>query len=146
MKNLIFSTDDGAAGLILRLTLALIMFPHGAQKMFGAFGGYGFSATMQYFTINLKLPWLLSLAIILIEFLCPIGFILGLASRISAILLLTIMVGAIAMINYKNGFFMNWFNQQPGEGFEYHLIVIGMCIALLVTGSGKYSVDRLLPL
>ncbi len=144
MKQLLFFTDHNTAGLILRLTLGFIMLPHGAQKMLGLFGGYGYRATMDYFTGTMKLPWPLASSIILIEFFCSVGLIVGLGSRLCAALLGLIMLGAIATTNYRHGFFMNWFGQQSGEGFEYHLLVMGLCAALMVTGSGKYSTDLII--
>lgn len=120
------------------------MLPHGAQKLFGWFGGYGFSATMDFFTKSMKLPWIISVLVILIEFLGSAGLILGFVSRVWAFLLIIVMSGAIYTTNMKNGFFMNWFGNQSGEGYEYHLLVIGMCIAIVLTGSGKYSIDNLI--
>jgi putative oxidoreductase len=141
MKQLFFATDNSWAGLVLRLTLGLVMFPHGAQKMFGLFGGYGFRATMNYFTSTMKLPWVFSLLIISIEFFGPIGLLAGWSSRLWALLFIIIMIGAIITTNYSNGLFMNWYGTQKGEGYEYHLLVIGMAIALLFIGSGKFSLD-----
>jgi len=144
MKQLLFFSDNSWTGLILRLTLGFIMLPHGMQKMFGLFGGSGFKETLNYFTDTMKIPLIVSFLVIAIEFFCSIGLIAGFSSRICALLFLIIMTGAILTTNYNHGFFMNWFGNQKGEGFEYHLLVIGLCIALLVTGSGKYSIDNLL--
>ncbi|MBS1637789.1 MAG: DoxX family protein [Bacteroidetes bacterium] len=144
MKQLFFFSDNSWTGLILRLILGTVMLPHGMQKLFGLFGGYGFKGTMSYFTDTMKLPWVIALLIIFIEFFCSIAFIIGFSSRICALLFIIIMIGAIITTNYKFGFFMNWFGAQKGEGFEYHLLVIGICVALLLTGSGKYSLDSLI--
>lgn len=141
MKQFLFYTDQNWAGFVLRLFAGLIMLPHGLQKMFGLFGGSGFSSTMTYFTVTMKLPWIISFFIIVTEVFGPAALIAGIGSRISALLFIAIMMGAVITTNYKNGFFMNWFGTQPGEGFEYHLLLTGICIALLITGSGKYSVD-----
>jgi putative oxidoreductase len=142
MQQLLFATGHSATGLILRLTLGLIMLPHGAQKMFGAFGGYGFRATMNFFTQSMHLPRIVGLLVILIEFFGSIGLVLGLGTRIWAVLFIVVMAGAILTTNYANGFFMNWFGNQQGEGFEYHLLVTGLCVALLITGGGKYALDH----
>jgi len=142
MKHLLFSSQDEPLGLILRIVLGVVMLPHGAQKLLGWFGGYGYNATMEYFTKSMKLPWIISVAVILIEFFGSIGLIVGFASRIWAIGLIAIMIGAIYTSNFKNGLFMNWFGNQSGEGYEYHLLVIGICIAVLLLGSGKYSIDN----
>jgi putative oxidoreductase len=144
MIQLLFGTQGDWSGFILRIALGVVMFPHGAQKLFGWFGGYGFSATMDFFTGPLKLPWIISLLVILIEFLGGVGLVLGFASRAWAVGMMVIMIGAIYTTNMKNGFFMNWFGNQSGEGYEYHLLVIGICIAIMLTGSGKYSFDALI--
>lgn len=144
MKQLLFSTDNSYAGLLLRLSLGLIMFPHGAQKLVGWFGGYGFKNTMDYFIHTMKLSWPIAFLIIMIEFFAPVFLVFGFATKLSAILLAVIMVGAIITTNYQHGFFMNWFGNQNGEGFEYHLLVIAICLALLFSGSGKFSIDALI--
>jgi len=120
------------------------MFPHGAQKLFGWFGGFGFTNTMTYFTQTAGLPWIIAFLIIMGESLGSLGLILGFFTRLSALGLICIMVGAIITVHIPNGFFMNWFGKQAGEGFEYHLLVIGMSIPLLISGGGKYSVDVLI--
>jgi putative oxidoreductase len=120
------------------------MFPHGAQKFFAWFGGYGFSATMDFFTKSMKLPWIISVLVILIELFGALGLMIGFASKVWALALMAIMIGAIYTTNIQNGFFMNWFGNQSGEGYEYHLLAIGICIAIMLTGSGKYSVDNLI--
>jgi putative oxidoreductase len=141
MKAL-FQTDDGWTGLILRLTLGLVMFPHGAQKLLGWFGGFGFNGTMGFFTQKMGLPWLIALLIIIGESFGSVALLAGFLTRFTAASLAVIMLGAIALVHLPNGFFMNWFGQQQGEGYEYHLLVIGIAAALLVTGGGKWSVDR----
>ena len=141
MKAL-FQTDDGWTGLILRLALGLVMFPHGAQKLLGWFGGFGFDGTMGFFTQKMGLPWLIALLIIIGESFGSIALLAGFLTRFTAASLAVIMLGAIALVHLPNGFFMNWFGQQQGEGYEYHLLVIGIAAALLVTGGGKWSVDR----
>ena len=143
MKQL-FLTDPEWAGLVLRTVLGAIIFPHGAQKMLGVFGGNGFRSTLTFFTETMKLPRVVSFLVIVIEFLGPMFLIAGLGSRLIAFLFALIMWGAILTTNYRNGLFMNWHGQKKGEGFEYHLLVIGICLGLLFTGSGKYSLDRLL--
>lgn len=141
MKAL-FQTDNGWTGLILRLTLGLVMFPHGAQKLLGWFGGFGFDGTMGYFTQKMGVPWLVALLIIIGESFGSVALLAGFLTRFTAASLAVIMLGAIALVHLPNGFFMNWFGQQQGEGYEYHLLVIGIAAALLVTGGGKWSVDR----
>lgn len=142
--QLLFGTQHDWAGFMLRVALGCVMLPHGAQKIFGWFGGYGFVATMDFFTKSMKLPWIISLLIILIEFVGAIGLILGFAGKVWALSLIVVMAGAIYTSNMKNGFFMNWFGNQSGEGYEYHLLVIAICIAILLLGSGKYSIDGII--
>jgi putative oxidoreductase len=120
------------------------MFPHGMQKLFGWFGGFGFTNTMTYFTQTAGLPWIIAFLIIIGESLGSLGLIVGFFTRLSALGLIFIMVGAITTVHIPNGFFMNWFGKNAGEGFEYHLLVIGMSIPLLISGGGKYSVDGLI--
>jgi len=141
MNEIIFFTDNSWTGLILRLTLGIIMFPHGAQKMFGLFGGYGFEPTMFFLRNEMKLPWLIAFLVIAIEFFCSMSLIIGFNVRLCAVLFIVIMTGAILTVNLVYGFFMNWFGNQKGEGYEYHLLIIGISIALLFTGGGKYSID-----
>lgn len=139
-----FATDDGWSGLILRLTLGLVMFPHGAQKMLGWFGGFGFDGTMGFFTQKLGLPWIVAFLVIMAEFFGSLGLLAGVLTRFTAASFIVIMLGAILTVHSPVGFFMNWSGQQQGEGYEYHLLVIGISAALLVTGAGKWSVDRLI--
>jgi len=135
-------TDDNLVGLILRLTLGIVFFPHGAQKMLGWFGGYGFSGTMAGMT-KMGLPAVIVFLVILIEFFGSLALILGFLSRLAAIGIGIVMLGAIFTVHLHNGFFMNWSQQAgKGEGFEYHLLVLGIVLALLVTGSGHWSIDR----
>ena len=141
MKDYIFGTSDHWEGLILRITAGGIMLPHGLQKLLGAFGGYGFANTVHYFTQTMKLPWIVAVMVILIESLGAGLLILGAFSRVWAVAFIAIMIAAIITTNGRHGLFMNWYNSQSGEGFEYHMLVIGLCLALLLTGSGRYSVD-----
>lgn len=137
-----FQTDDSWTGLILRLTLGLVMLPHGAQKLLGWYGGLGFDGTMGFFTLTLGLPWIIALLIIISEFFGSLGLLVGFLSRFSAASIGVIMLGAITMVHLRNGFFMNWFGKQAGEGYEYHLLVLGISIALTVIGAGRWSVDQ----
>ncbi len=141
MKEKIFSTNNDWTGLVTRLTIGLIMFPHGAQKVFGWFGGPGFTNEMGFFTDTLHLPWLIAFLVIVTEFLGAVSLIIGFASRFWSIATIILFIGIIFIAHTDNGFFMNWFGNQKGEGYEYHLLVIGLSIATLINGSGKYSVD-----
>lgn len=143
MKGL-FQTDESWAGLILRVTLGLVMFPHGAQKLLGWYGGFGFDGTMGFFTQTMGIPWLIAFLVIVGESFGSVALFAGFLTRFTAASLSIIMVGAIAMTHLPHGFFMNWLGKQQGEGYEYHLLVIGIGLALLVTGGGRWSADRII--
>lgn len=130
--------------LILRLTLALVFFPHGAQKVLGWFGGYGFTGTMGFFTGTMGLPYAIALLPILTEFLAPFALVAGFFTRIAALAIGVNMLVAVFMVHLTNGFFMNWYGAQKGEGFEYHLLVIGIAVALVVQGAGDWSIDQIM--
>jgi putative oxidoreductase len=136
------NTDNNPVGTVLRWTLAIVMFPHGAQKVLGWFGGHGFAATFDYFTQSLGVPALLVLLVLAAEFLGPFALAAGALTRVAAAGIGAVMLGAVYMAHLPNGFFMNWSGGQAGEGFEYHLLVLGIVAGLLITGAGAISVDR----
>jgi len=147
MKNLVktlLKTNPNIGFSITRLTLGLVIFPHGAQKLLGLFGGYGYSATMETFTMQMGLPSIVAFSIIMIEFFGSISLILGLFSRFWALSLAGMFVGIIYTTQLEHGFFMNWYGNQAGEGYEYSLLVIGLALTILVNGSGKWSIDNLI--
>jgi len=137
-------TDNDYAALVMRLALGIVMFPHGAQKVLGWFGGYGFTGTMGFFTDTVGLPWIFALLVILAEFLGSIGLIVGALTRLAAFGIGSVMVGAILLVHQPNGFFMNWAGTQQGEGFEYHLLALGLALALVLRGGGAWSIDRII--
>ena len=139
----LLKTDESVAGLILRLTLAVVIFPHGAQKVLGWFGGQGFTPTLQFFS-SAGIPPVLALLAIAAEFLGPLGLAVGLLTRLAACGIAGVMLVAIATVHWPHGFFMNWSGTQQGEGFEYHLLALGIAIALIIMGGGAWSVDRAL--
>src|SRR5882724_11714906 len=112
MKKEIFGTNNDWSGLITRLTIGLILFPHGAQKMLGWFGGYGFTGTIDFFTTSTHLPWIVAFLVIVIEFVGALSLIVGFASRLWAFLTIILMIGIILIVHLDNGFFMNWFGNQ----------------------------------
>jgi putative oxidoreductase len=137
----LFQTGRAYSTLLLRLTLGAVFFPHGAQKVLGWFGGYGFTGTMGFFTGTMHIPAVFAFLAIAAEFAGSIGLILGLGTRIAALGILSTMVVAIATVHAQFGFFMNWAGTQKGEGFEYHLLAIGIALALIIRGGGKWSAD-----
>lgn len=142
--HLLFKTDAHTAPLIARLALGLVIFPHGAQKMLGWFGGYGFSGTMNFFTGTMHIPAALAFLAILAEFAGSLALIAGALSRIAALGIGAVMAVAIMTVHAGNGFFMNWAGNQKGEGFEYHLLALGLALIVLVSGAGKLSLDRVI--
>ena len=134
IKRLLQTTNDPVL-TIIRLTLGLIFFAHGAQKMLGWFGGYGFSGTLSAFSTS-GMPIPLALFVILTEFFGSVALICGAFARVASGAIALLMVGAIAMVHAHFGFYMNWFGQQKGEGFEYHLLAIGLAVAVLVREPG----------
>jgi putative oxidoreductase len=140
----LFRTDDAWSSLVLRLTLGLVMFPHGAQKLLGWYGGFGFDGTVGFFTQKMGLPWVIAVLVVIGEFFGSLGLLAGFLTRFTAASFIIIMVGAIATTHLPHGFFMNWSGQQQGEGFEYHLLVIGISAALAIAGGGRWSADGLI--
>lgn len=141
MLNKLFQTDDDIAGFIARIALGVVILPHGLQKLLGMFGGYGFSATVDFF-VSSGLPTAVAYLIIIAESFGSLALILGFLSRLSAFGIGLIMLGAIFLVHAPHGFFMNWSGAQKGEGFEYHILPIGLALIVLITGGGKWSVDR----
>ena len=142
MMRMIFGTQNDTAGFVMRLTLGLVMLPHGLQKVFGLFGGAGLQATMNIFTTKLGLPAPLAVLVILAKSAGALGLIVGFCTRLCALGIALVMGGAIFFVHHQHGFFMNWSGQQAGEGFEYHLLAIGLALALFIHGAGKWSFDQ----
>ncbi len=137
----ILKTDtENSAYMFTRVILAAVIFPHGAQKLWGAFGGYGFDGTMQYFTETAGIPWFIGLLVILGESVGAVLLLGGLFSRFIAASLGIIMIGAAAQ-HITNGFFMNWFGNQSGEGVEFFILALAMAVVVTIYGGGKWSID-----
>jgi putative oxidoreductase len=140
----LFKTNNNTAPLIARVMLGIVMFPHGAQKLLGWFGGHGFTGTMNFFTGTMHIPAAFAFAAILAEFAGALGLIAGLFSRVAAFGIASVMTVAILTTHAANGFFMNWSGNEKGEGFEYHLLAIGLALIVLIQGGGKASLDSVL--
>lgn len=142
--EILLKTSHSSAPLIARVILGLVMFPHGAQKMLGWFGGHGFSATMNFFTGTMQIPAAFAFLAILAEFAGALGLIVGLFSRVAALGIASVMAVAILISHAAHGFFMNWSGSQGGEGFEYHLLALGLALIVMIHGGGKASLDSLI--
>lgn len=140
----LLATEADRTLALLRVTLALVMFPHGAQKLLGWWGGYGFSGTMGFLTGQAGLPWIVALTVILAESVGALALAAGFLGRVTAAGIAAVMVGAIATVHAAHGFFMNWNGNQAGEGFEYHLLALVLAVAVMIRGSGAWSLDRVL--
>ena len=144
MIRTLIATDNDRATAILRFVLGVIFFAHGAQKMLGWFGGYGFTGTMGFFTSVMHIPAVFAFLAISAEFFGGLGLIFGFLTRIAALGIFSNMLVAIAMVHRHFGLFMNWTGTQKGEGFEYHLLVLAVTTLLMIRGAGAASVDRVL--
>ena len=141
MKKL-FSTDtNNIYALIARISLGVVMFPHGAQKLLGWFGGKGFDATMAGMTGHMGLPSFVVLMVILIEFFGALFLIFGFSTRLAALGIIGEFIGVVFMVHIHNGFFMNWTGTQKGEGVEYFILLFGLAIISLIAGGGMASID-----
>ncbi len=136
-------TDNDPAALIMRLVLGLVFFAHGAQKVLGWWGGYGASATIQFFA-KMGLPPVLTVLVMAAELGGALLLIVGFLTRFAAFGITCVMAGALLMVHAKVGFFMNWSGAQKGEGFEYHVLALGLAVALMIKGGGALSIDRAL--
>ena len=143
IRNL-FSTDPDWTLTAIRLILGVVFFAHGAQKLLGWFGGAGLKETLRTMQQFVGLPAPVALLAVMAEFLGGLGLIAGLLSRLAAIGICVTMLSAILMVHGRNGLFMNWLGDRKGHGIEYHLLAIGLAIAIVVRGSGAVSLDRLL--
>jgi putative oxidoreductase len=142
MKKLLATNSENTTALFARIALGVVVFPHGAQKLMGWFGGYGFDGTMGFLTGTAGLPSAIALLVILVEFFGSIFLIAGFATRLAAIGIIANFVGVVATSHLNSGFFMNWYAQpNTGEGLEYFILLFGLAIISLVAGGGKASAD-----
>ena len=140
----LFKTYPSWAPIFARLTLGIIFFAHGSQKLLGWFGGSGWSGTIQFFEQS-GVPAFLAILLIITEFFGGIAIILGFFTRLAALGLTVAMIVAIYKVHLQNGFFLNWFNvPNMGHGIEYSLALIGLSLSLLVWGAGNLSVDQMI--
>lgn len=143
IKKFLATDQQSWSLLIVRLALGFVLLPHGMQKALGMFGGYGFAGTVGFFQ-SMGMPFIIGTLVILAEFVGSIGVIIGLGTRFMAASILLTMSGAMVLGGHlQNGFFMNWFGMQKGEGVEYFILIIGLALATVIGGSGKFSFDNL---
>lgn len=142
--KLLCNTNNSFAPVLARLTLGIVMFPHGAQLMLGWFGGNGYTATMHMFTQLMHIPAPFAFLAIMAEFFGSIGLIVGCLSRVAAFGIATTMIVALFTVHVQYGFFINWHGHQAGEGYEYHLLTIGLALIVIIYGGGAVSIDRLI--
>lgn len=140
----LMNTPADPTATVARIALGAMILPHGMQKLFGAFGGYGFGGTMQFFTDTMGIPWILAFAAIMAEFFGGLALLTGLLGRVAAFAVGSVMLVAALTTHVQHGFFMNWFGAMPAgsEGWEFHLIAIGLAVVAIIRGSGAWSVDR----
>jgi putative oxidoreductase len=143
LANLFYTNPDWIEALI-RITLGVVFFAHGAQKLLGWFGGAGLKDTMRTMHQHLGLPIPVAFLAIATEFFGGAGLMVGLLSRVAALGIAVSMVAAILMGHGRYGLFLNWFGDRKGHGFEYHLLAIALAAVIIARGSGAVSLDRLL--
>lgn len=128
---------------LARLALGVIFTAHGSQKLLGWFGGLGWPGTIEAFK-GMGMPSYLTALVILTEFFGGLAVLLGLFTRLAALGITAVMVGAIATVHWQNGFFLNWFNEPgKGHGIEMNLALIGLALTLACTGPGKMALECL---
>lgn len=140
----VFGTFPSWSHLVVRLVLGVIFFAHGAQKVFGWFGGPGLSQTIAGFR-QMGIPPAATAVAAFIECLGGLAMIVGFLTRPAAVGLIVVMLVAISKVHVRNGFFLNW-SMAPGKGhgYEFNLALIAMALSILLGGAGMWSVDRLI--
>lgn len=142
--NRILTTSSDRALALARVALGAVMLPHGLQKALGWFGGPGFAGTIGFFEQALSVPAALTMLVILAELGGALGLIVGFLSRVAAAGVILVMTGAVALVHWQHGFFMNWSGTAGGEGFEYHILAGAIALLVVAKGGGAYSLDRVL--
>ena len=138
----VFQTPHDATLTVARFVLALVFLGHGSQKVFGWFGGPGFSGTLDLFEETMGIPPVLTMMAMAAEVLGGLGLLIGLLTRLAALGVLVVMIVAPFATGLYVRFFMNWTGRNAGAGYEYHLLAIALILVVLVHGAGAWSVDR----
>lgn len=142
INRLLQTNSKNVAALIVRLAVAVVIFPHGAQKLLGWFGGRGFSETMYIFTEMIHIPWILVLLVIAAEFFGSLLLAIGAFTRLAALFISFNFIGVLIVDIGVSRFFMNWQKAAgQGEGLEYFILLFGLLIASMIMGGGAASVD-----
>jgi len=141
--NKLLQTNDDLMLTLVRVVLGIVFFAHGAQKLLGWYGGFGFSATVGAF-LKMGMPLAVAYFAIFVEFFGGLSMIFGLLSRLGGLGIAAEMCGAVATVHFHNGLFMNWYGMQKGEGFEYHLLAIAIAVVIMIRGAGALSLDRMI--
>ena len=142
--DLVFGTYPSWSHLIVRLTLGVIFFAHGAQKVFGWFGGRGLAETIAGFR-QMSIPPAATVTAACIECFGGLAMILGFLARPAALGLIVVMLVAIKKVHARHGLFLNWsLAQGKGHGYEFNLALIAMALSILIGGAGCVSIDRLI--
>jgi len=144
MKKLLTTNTENWSALVARLVLGATVFAHGAQKLFGWFGGYGFEGTMGFLTEQVGLSNFIAFIVILIESVAAVMILAGVFTRVAALGIFGLFTIIMHKFHSANGFFMNWASNQKGEGIEYFIILLGVALTLIIAGGGKASVDAAL--
>ena len=137
----VVETSDDRIPMLARLALGIVIFPHGAQKILGWFGGPGIDGALGFFAA-LGVPAAIGWLAIITEFVGGLALILGLFGRVAAFLVALSLISAVVTLHWSVGFFMDWNGQLQGEGFEFHILAVTLAIIVLIRGSGALSIDR----
>jgi putative oxidoreductase len=139
MIKRVVTTDTGTSQLALRIPVGIVFIAHGAQKLFGAFGGYGLEGTGQWMaSIGLNPGFLMALLAGSAEFFGGIALMLGLLVRPAAVVLAFTMLVAIFAVHIGNGLFMS------NDGYEFGLVLLAASVSLAISGAGRASIDRII--
>lgn len=135
----VLNTNAGWAAFVLRVPVGLILAAHGAQKLFGWFGGYGLEGTGQWMaSIGLEPGYIMALLAGSAEFFGGLALAIGLLTRPAAIVSAFTMLVAIFTVHFENGLFM------ANNGYEFALVLLVISVALAIQGAGNFSVDKAL--
>jgi putative oxidoreductase len=145
LVDLVFGTYPSWSHLVVRVVAGIIFFAHGAQKVFGWFGGSGLKGTMNAFQQHMAIPPAAAALAGFTECFGGLALIVGLLARPAALGLTIVMLVAIAKVHGRNGLFLNMQGTPgKGHGYEFNLALIGMTVSILIGGAGMWSIDRLI--